>query len=174
MDDLKLAKLPGGVGVVDNFLSINDFLEIKNVVTSSDFPWYYNEEKVDGSLNSLFNYQFTHTFYLDSSPRSGFFSLLQPLLQKLDPISLIKIKANMTMASDKIYVYGYHTDVRSGVGCKTAVFYINSNDGYTLFEEGGGVRSVENRLVVFNSDIKHTGSSSTDSKFRCVINLNYF
>jgi Rps23 Pro-64 3,4-dihydroxylase Tpa1-like proline 4-hydroxylase len=55
----------------------------------------------------------------------------------------------------------------------TAIFYLNNNNGYTIFEDGSKVDSVENRLVVFNSNVMHSGVSQTDSKVRCVINLNY-
>jgi len=36
------------------------------------------------------------------------------------------------------------------------------------------VESVANRLVEFDSNLEHTGSSCTDENIRVVINLNYF
>ena len=57
---------------------------------------------------------------------------------------------------------------------KSAVFYLNSNNGYTLFEDGTKVESVAGRLLVFDPHMAHTGSSSTDTKNRVVINFNYF
>ena len=49
---------------------------------------------------------------------------------------------------------------------------MNTNDGYTEFENGHRVESVANRVVIFDSNIKHTGVSCTDEKRRVVINFN--
>ena len=57
---------------------------------------------------------------------------------------------------------------------KTSIFYVNTNNGYTEFEDGTIVRSIENRFVEFSGDTLHRGVSSTDVKKRIVINFNYF
>ena len=56
----------------------------------------------------------------------------------------------------------------------TAIFYLNSNNGYTEFEDGTKVESVANRFVSFPSTLKHRGTSCTDENVRVVINFNYF
>ena len=55
-----------------------------------------------------------------------------------------------------------------------AIYYVNSNDGYTEFEDGTRIETIENRLLVFDSSLWHTGSTCTNAKVRCVINFNYF
>ena len=55
----------------------------------------------------------------------------------------------------------------------TSIFYINDNNGHTLFEDGTKVESVANRLITFPTDVSHTGTSCTDEKIRVVINFNY-
>ena len=56
----------------------------------------------------------------------------------------------------------------------TAIFYINSNNGYTIFKDTKEkVKSVPNRLLKFDTRMKHSGVSSTDEKRRVVINFNY-
>ena len=50
---------------------------------------------------------------------------------------------------------------------------MNTNDGYTLFEDGTKVESVMNRLVTFPYTMKHAGTTCTNSPFRMVINFNY-
>ena len=57
---------------------------------------------------------------------------------------------------------------------KTAIFYLNTNNGYTLFEDGTKIESVANRLLTFDANLPHTGTSCTDKQFRCVLNINYF
>ena len=71
-------------------------------------------------------------------------------------------------------VFPMHVDVEKFDGGTTAIYYVNTNDGYTEFENGERVDSVENRLVIFDATMKHTGTTSTDTKFRSVINFNYY
>ena len=56
----------------------------------------------------------------------------------------------------------------------TSIFYMNTNNGYTKFEDGTKIESVANRLVSFPSNMKHKGTSCTDEKTRVVINFNHF
>ena len=50
---------------------------------------------------------------------------------------------------------------------------MNTNNGYTLFKNKK-INSVENRIVLFNSDESHSSTNTTDCKSRIVINFNYF
>ena len=56
---------------------------------------------------------------------------------------------------------------------KTIVYYINTNNGYTEFENGVRVESVSNRACIFDSNLKHTGVTCTNEKRRVMINFNY-
>ena len=56
----------------------------------------------------------------------------------------------------------------------SAVYYLNTSDGYNLFEDGPKVNSVENRIVIFDSNMRHTGTSCTNESGRLVMNINYF
>ena len=64
--------------------------------------------------------------------------------------------------------------IEQSVECTTAIYYVNTNNGYTEFEDGSRVESIENRLVTFPSYMKHTGTTCTDQKRRIVINFNYY
>ena len=44
---------------------------------------------------------------------------------------------------------------------------------YTLFEDGTKVQSKENRVVIFDSQMRHAGIPCTDEKRRVVINFNF-
>ena len=57
---------------------------------------------------------------------------------------------------------------------QTAIFYVNSNNGYTEFETGECIHSLANRMVLFPSNIKHRGVTQTNAKERFVINFNWF
>ena len=167
--------------VVDNFLDKEDFMKLQHhMLVEKFFPWYFQDTKdfeVDEDLNQ---YQFTHTFYKNYQPFvapflqfSNYFSLLEPLLKKLKVKSLIKVKANLNPYSPKLYKGHFHTD--TPFNSLTAIYYLNENNGYTLFEKNNKkVKSEENRIVIFDAKMKHVGTNTTNRKKRVVLNLNYF
>jgi predicted nuclease of restriction endonuclease-like RecB superfamily len=55
----------------------------------------------------------------------------------------------------------------------TGIYYCNTNNGYTAFEDGDQIESVQNRLVLFPSNMKHSGSTCTDVNSRVAININF-
>ena len=117
----------------------------------------------------------THTFHDRQRIESQYFDILLPLLEKINPKALVRIRANCNTITDRIIEHGYHTDVPSGANCITSIFYLNTNNGYTKFKEDGSiVNSVANRLLTFPSDTKHTSTTTTDVTQRIVINFNYF
>lgn len=165
--------------VIDNFLSENDFRAIQTVLLGSNFPWYLNSIKVNRdktSVDERFNYQFVHGFYTDYAPKSQYAELLNPIISQLNPSALLRIKGNLTPNTDKIVEFDYHRDFDSPYRFDgmSAVFYVNTNNGYTMFETGEKVSSVQNRIVIFDSSVLHTGTTCTDEKVRCVLNFNYY
>lgn len=165
--------------IIDNFLSEQDFLALKTTMLGSNFPWFYNSIKVNHNNTTLkekFNYQFVHTFYKDHVPHSQHIELINPIIAKLNPSALLRIKANLTPNTDEIVEYDYHRDYDTPFKFDglSAVYYINTNNGYTVFETGEKVASVENRIVIFDSDLLHTGTTCTDEKVRCVLNFNFY
>ena len=42
------------------------------------------------------------------------------------------------------------------------------------FENGKKVESVENRLVTFDTPLRHTGTNCTNQKYRLTLNFNYY
>jgi len=160
--------------VIDNFLEKKDFENIKNFMMDPDFPWYWNDGVVTTENDKKHQFQFTHVFYFASLPASTFFNILSPILLKINAISLIKVKANLNTRAEVLFEHGFHTDFTNPPSNqRTAVFYLNNNNGYTLFEDGTKIESKENRFVSFKSSIKHTGSTCTDTNRRVLINFNY-
>ena len=168
--------------IIDNFLDKEIFLKIQYEICSSVFfAWYFQEFKdfkasasVDKiTQRDLNQYQFTHLFYDKYRPHSDSFSLLEPLLNKLKVKSLIRIKANLIPYSSKFYNGYFHTDTEHKN--LTAIYYLNTNNGYTTFEKNNKkVESKENRIVIFDSQMKHKGTNTTDKKKRVLLNINYF
>lgn len=162
------------IKIIDNYLSDQSYNDLKSILLdNSMFPWFYNNCKVSGTEETnLFNFQFTHNFYDEYCIQSNFYNHIIPLVRKLNPLAIVSIKSNLTCRTSEIIKYGYHVDYDTNK-TMTAVYYVNTNNGKTLFKDGTEVESVANRMVIFNSDKMHTGTSSTDTNVRCVINLNY-
>jgi hypothetical protein len=162
--------------IKNNFLPKKEFNQIKNVICSLFFPWYFLP--VIGFRETIkkdpTQFQYIHTFYEYNRPNSSYFDKLQPLLDKLNCKSLVRIKVNCNPYSSKFFESEYHIDF-DYKNLKTAIYYINTNNGYTKFKKNNKkITSVENRLVVFDSNLEHCGTNTTDSKRRIVLNINYF
>jgi len=167
------------IQVFDNYLSNDAFKDLRNEIMNPHFPWFYGESKVGedygdmGPNKELFDFQFVHMFYVDNAPNSPHIEVLNPLLEVINPCALVRIKANITFCTPKVIDFPFHVDHDNFMG-KTAVFYLNTNNGYTEFENGEKIESVENRMIIFDSNLKHRGSTSSNSRYRLVLNFNYF
>ena len=159
--------------IIDNFLSKDEFKLVQGYLMSADFPWYFNDYTLRPGGSG---YQFTHTFLSGYNyPFSDFLSILDPIIIKLKPEKIIRIKANLNPQTSIFNKStGWHIDTNPpNPNQKTAIYYINTNNGYTQFKWRRKVKSIENRLVIFDATTKHCGFTCTDKKSRVLINFNY-
>ena len=128
-------------------------------------------------FSNMLYHQTTGSIGVNLSKLSPAPRFLIPLFfSKIKSSSILRIKANLQLKTNEIETSPFHTDyplVDEFDGLKTSIFYINSNDGYTEFEDGTKVESVANRLVTFPHHMKHRGTTCTNQPFRLVINFNY-
>lgn len=161
--------------IIDNALGSKDFDDLKSLLVGNNFPWYFSDDKVGLGNNASYNYQFTHCFFIDNTIQSNHFEDLKVFHGLLNSAALVRIKANLTTPYKKVVPFDYHVDFPwKTKGFKTAIYYLNSTDGPTLFENGETIECVENRLVIFDGNLSHTGTTHTNSKYRVLINFNYF
>ena len=178
--------------IEDNFLDQKDFDELQTLMMGFEIDWHYGKSQVYpvGELDSdgkiiypkevdKNKFQFVHMFYHAPAPRSAYFENLVPILEKINSISLFRIKANLLTKTPNIIENTFHSDMgflseEKEKQWTTSILYVNTNNGYTKFEDGTKIESVANRMVSFPADLKHTGTSCTDEKTRVVINFNYF
>ena len=184
------------IKVIDNFIPEDEWNQIKAIVMlpHNAFPWAFAPETIQEPLlkvDPLDGYQFVHTPYTIMScndnpnippktnipifePRS--FKLFLPIINnpKLNCKVLIKMKLNLNPRRSTVMEHGFHVD-NDLPKAKTAVFYFNDNNGYTKFEKTGEkVYSKENRIVIFDNNLKHTGTTCTDTNRRVVMNINFY
>ena len=160
--------------VIDNFLDDEYFKSIQNYMMSPEIKWSFTDgiNRPDDD-----NYQFVSMIYDDvdlyfmGTPHP-FFQFMESLLHTLhvDLKKLIRIKANLNPKTIEHEHGGFHIDYKDVI---TSIFYINTNNGWTNFKNGDRVESVENRMVIFDSNLEHEGVTCTDEKRRVVINFNY-
>ena len=156
--------------IIDNFLPTEEFIKIKNLMLSNDFPWYYNNFVSHEHIQDGF--YFSHIFYKDYLVKSDKIVLLNSIISKIKPKAIIRIKGNFYTQTHKIIEHGNHVDCT--FEHKGFIFYINSNDGFTKLKDGTIVESIENRGLFFDPSIEHNSSTCTNQFGRININFNYF
>tara|TARA_B100001094_G_C17825235_1_gene620503 strand:+ start:106 stop:651 length:546 start_codon:yes stop_codon:yes gene_type:complete len=169
------------ITVYDNFLDYRHYHVLKTAFCSESAyraPFFYTGAIVShDNLNHGYNFQFTHVLIGgvgDKEVQSPYWKNLFPILDKLNVQRVLRAKVNIRTRTPEIYESKMHIDVRQKIeGHKTAIYYLNTNDGYTLFETGKKVQSVGNRLVLFDGQLYHCGTSCTDQNIRSVLNLNF-
>lgn len=167
---------------IENLLDPRTSDEIKNIFLGSSFPWYLDNKGVNYVGDNYF--QFFHYFYINSystnsakpnsfeGQTSPYIELVYPILKELNVLSLVSVKANLLTKTEKIVEHGMHSDFDDDK-ITTAVFYVNNNNGYTIFEDGNKVQSKENSVCIFPAPKLHSGSTCSDKNVRVVININY-
>ena len=165
------------MNIVDDFLDFDSHQMIKETLEYDNF-WTYDPYKAGGMSDQIRDGQLFHMFYFEME-RSPHIEVLLPILHRVKPLAIWRIKANLQLhGGDLPYKSNWHYDF-TGDGypvsdMMTAIYYVNSNNGYTEFENDTIVPSVSNRMVFFPSNLKHRGVNATNVKCRYVINFNYF
>jgi len=154
-----------------SFTAMHDYL------TSDRFAWFYSNSIVaekDSLTDKKYQAQFVHFFHQNSSVVTSQenWQMLFPIFEVLQPYSFIRVKANNIPMNEKHIVHGFHTDTTVPLSW-TAIYYVNTNNGYTQFEDGIKIQSKANSMVVFPSNMKHSGSTCTDQQSRINININF-
>jgi hypothetical protein len=170
------------ISVQENFLAKEKFDVLSKNIMGENFPWFFNPIVVDREKESPSTSpgQLVHVVYAGNSPQSALYEsdIFIPILQQLNVGIIFRIKMNLHLRRPEPFYSRYHIDIlyldkAIAVNSTTSIFYINTNNGYTEFEDGTIVKSVANRLVTFPLTTKHRGISQTDEQTRYVINFNY-
>jgi hypothetical protein len=178
------------IKIIDEFLPNTTFKQFQNIFLDKHFPWYFSDSSVFSGDNCP---QFNHSIYEDMEPTSSCWEYIKPILinglNLKNHQSILRVKVNATPAHSSIIQKRFHCDlVEDGEKNKlkndenyppkvcphnVAIIYINSNDGFTYFKDGAKIESIENRCVIFDGNLMHSGSTCTNSPLRIVLNVNY-
>ena len=184
--------------IIDNALKSEDFQRIQETLMGDMFPWYWIDY-IAGTIPSENtksrqdcytkqtpktpedgdNYYFIHQFYnlilyqenaIDESTLR-LYPEMKAFIDLINPKQLLRIKANLFLKTDEVIHYDNHTDFE--FEHKGAILYINTNNGLTVLEDGTEIKSVANRLLLFDPTKPHHSTNCSDQKRRVNINMNY-
>ena len=135
------------VKVIDNLLPDEEYRKIVSIIFRHDFPWYFGPiyddryQLIDGrdspnfAAKQKYNFQFCHILHFNSVASPYFGDIFGPIGNEINAESIVSVKINLNPLTDTIVEHTFHTD-NPFKNCKTAVYYINTCDGYTAFEDG--------------------------------------
>ena len=156
------------IKIIDDFLPEEEFKSIQSLIRGGQFKWFYSEGRDtpdDGSFLMV------HMFYQpEIGSSSEHINMWNTFMNKVGAKKCTRIKANLTFKTPTIEPAPFHRDYDD---ITTATFYINTNNGYTEFENGVRVKSVANRYLSFDTPLSHRAISCTDELRRIVVNFNY-
>ena len=161
------------IEVIDNFLDRDTFERIKYCILYSeciDWKLCNNISGLPNMENNMDCY-FWHNFFHDHTILSPYFNdLVRSFILPLKIRSFIRVKANLYPRTDILVEHPPHVDYP--FSHKGAIFYLNTNDGFTMIGDTK-VESIENRLLKFDPFMPHNSTNCTNTAYRANINFNY-
>jgi hypothetical protein len=183
--------------IIKNILPESYKTELKNLIGSNDFPWYWSDGTIRGAKEELI-FQFNHLFYHkdEGGIASNLYQNIVPIIYffeketNLKVKKVHKVKANLLTkldATDEEIKTCFHRDVGS-VSVKdlsrnefyenyvSLIYYVIDSDGDTVIcddnlNEIERVNPIAGNLVWFKSTLPHYGAPPKINKRRIVINF---
>ena len=174
------------IKIIDNFLDKELNEKINNRLIQKNFNWHIAESMTNDDDK---NFMFYHTGIEDQkicTYRGIFNDIFFPVLRSIEshrhfPYEYLKnndrfpkawrAKINCYTKNKDFEFSNWHTDNEKDH--LVAIYYINSNDGFTELKNTGKIESKANRLVLFSGNIEHRAIAHTDTNLRLNMNINY-
>tara|TARA_R100001460_G_scaffold37492_4_gene71841 strand:+ start:63 stop:581 length:519 start_codon:yes stop_codon:yes gene_type:complete len=164
--------------IIDNFLEKSLYEKISKQIKGNDIPWFKRDLDVDleGVKNNNKNGYFTFCYYNNFKPDHPLFFEHMPLiLEKLNVLSLIQIRCNLTFRDKDTIESAYHTDYNSSKAI-TGIYFLSTCNAQTVLkikEKEVFIDNIENRMLLFSTNILHKAIYQTDTHKRYLINFNF-
>lgn len=174
--------------IIDNLLTKSYLKDLQNYFLSQQCQWNYNDNLTgDESYEVLGSFGFTMSLhwnqmfvnsYAGTLSKALIFSALDKVIEITEtPHLVVRSRVDMTVYNPSNHCHELHTDY--SYEHMTAIFYMNTSDGNTLLYNREGkellteVEPIENRLLIFDGLLQHTGHSPSKHKSRTLINMNF-
>lgn len=152
--------------IIDNFLPKSLEENLYKTVTDDRFKWNYRTHTVGSKCSYANNPNYKDTNYLVSDFLENVF--LQHIVAffehytNIEPKRVIRSKVNFHFINSEIKEHPPHVDATMN-GSYSILYYVNNSNGYTKFiDDNRVVEHKRNRALIFNSNLLHCGSNSTD------------
>ena len=117
--------------VKDDFLTLEELDQLDSIINDQFFPWFY--QTVQTWDDDPF---FCHVLYHADEPRSEFYNPVQNIFKKyMKWTSMYRLNVNLCPKIGS--TSNFHTDTNGKDNeevMTTAIFYLNTNNGYTRFD----------------------------------------
>lgn len=174
--------------IIDNLLPKSYLKDLQNYFLSQQGDWNYNDNLTgDESYKVLGSFGFTmrlhwNQMFVNSYAGTLSRALILTALDKVEEVTstthlVVRARADMTVYNPLNHLHELHTDYP--YEHTTAIFYLNTSDGNTLLYDREGkkllteVEPIENRLLIFDGLLQHTGHSPSNHKSRVLVNMNF-
>jgi hypothetical protein len=156
--------------IINNLIHPVLFSSIKDTLTGDTFFWFYNDFVNYRPCNG---YKFTNEIVKNSNLSHSFFvnylNMVKPVLEKIPHKKLHSVRFNLftkTLEPQK-YLINHHKS-----NTKVAILFANNTDG-GIEVDNTFIKSTENQLVSFNSDVEYKVITPTTNKIFTYAVINY-
>ncbi len=167
------------IQVIDNFLSdyyADTYVKVFDGIRGGAgcFPWFFCNDLNKKSY--LGNYYFNHQVIMNYKVENDLWlSIFEPLVNRIG-ISfndVWRLKVNLYPRTHLRVHHEPHCDYKPDCGLRTCLYYVNDNNGMTVFDGKKKVRSKKNRAILFDGSNKHHSTTPTNCNWRCSINVDF-
>lgn len=154
-----------------DYLELDFYKNMQFVFLGDNFPWYLKKETDLRDVKK--DYFFTHIIYQNNIAHSSFYNFVQlNLLNFMRIQSLIFVKAIMLPSNKDTKLIEIQNEF--DFSHKQAIYFVNTNNGNILLQDGTKIKSKENCLLLTESSNKYISENCTDVKAKVIILVNYF
>ena len=156
--------------IEDNFIDSVLFSSIRDTLTGNTFFWFYNDFVNYGPCDG---YKFTNEIIKDSNLNNYYFlnylNMIKPVLEKIPHKKLHSVRFNLfikTLEPQKYLINNHKKNT------KVAILFANNTDG-GIEIDNAFIKSTENQLISFDSNIEYKVVTPTDLKTFTYAIINY-
>ena len=158
--------------IYENVLPSNEADKIEKILSSNNFPWYY-QDKVGDATDSK-RYYWNHMFYINGVVNSEYGSIADYIYSKIKTKKkILRVQANCYPKEIRNYKNKLHVDTPDKH--EVFLYYVNTCNGSTNLKIDGKLIKVptkKNTAVRFSGNLHHQSVAQTDTKLRLNINFN--
>ena len=161
--------------VIKNFLPLASFKLLKTYYESSGVNWNFCLSTLEDKSDKNFLF-FNIVSDKEIKENPNWKTLLELLEKHIGKFKLSRVKINLYPNQNKPIQHAFHVDVidkDENVIKKmvTCILNLTTCNGYTIVGDTK-IPSVENELIIFDTDTLHCGGVQTDTQTRIIMNIN--